>query len=148
MSRLSSEEIAALSNVIVRCREAAIQHRTAANVCGDTALVQALESLSRERLALFRDIAPQVGADFETPATPAHEKELLDSVMGRLKAEIGQDKVVHLLDDCQSKETRVAEAAGAALLHVGDPSIRYRLESLRKDAMSRIALLRNEYHSS
>jgi uncharacterized protein (TIGR02284 family) len=142
MSVLRSEIVIALNDVVSACREAASQHQTAADACGDEALRGALAALSRERSAAIDEISQKVQELGDVPNAPPHEKELFESAVTRVKAALSDDELTALLDDCQAKELRVAEAAAAAVAHAGDDALRTRLERLGDDAKTRIPALR------
>lgn len=142
MSVLRSEIVIALNDLVSACREAASQHRTAADACGDEALRAALADLSRERSAAIDDISRKVQELGDVPNAPPHEKELFEAAVTRVKAALSEDELTALLEDCEAKELRVAETATTAAAHAGDKALRARLERLGDDAKSRIAALR------
>lgn len=148
MSILRSEVVVALNDVIMACREAAIHHETAADACSVEKLQRALEALSRDRRAAFDELSEKVNDLGDAPNAPAHEKELLDSAVTRVKAALSTDEIIALLDGCESKESRIAEAARVTIRHTDDASLRSRLEELRDDATSRIPALRQEFDES
>jgi len=145
MSMLRSEIVIALNDVVVACREAASQHQTAAAACGDEALRAALEELSRDRSAAIDEISQKVQDLGDVPNAPPHEKELFETAVTRVKAALSDDELAALLEDCESKELRVAEAAAAAVRHADDGDLRARLERLGDDAESRIPALRRRF---
>lgn len=145
MSILRSDFLVSLNDLIVACREAATQHWTAADVCGDEDLEQAFRRLSRDRNAAYEELAGKVADLGDVPNAPAHEKELLSSVVTRVKAALSEDEVSRLFDDCQEKEARIVELAGAVLEFADNEALQARLKELRADAADRIDVLRRTH---
>lgn len=148
MSILRSDFLVSLNDLIVACREAAIQHWTAADICGDKGLEQEFRRLSQDRNAAFEELASKVTDLGDVPNAPAHEKELLSSVATRVKAALSEDEMSRLFDDCQAKEAQIIESADAVLQFADDESLQARVRELRDDADQRINELRQRYSSS
>lgn len=145
MDIIRSSLLVALNDLIIACREAASRHRTAAEAVDNRDLEHELRRLADARTALADDLAEIVKKKGDIPNAPPDERELLETVAARVKAALGTDETARLLDGCQAKEDRVAEAAEAALGENLDAPLRRRLNALRDDAHSRIALLRRRH---
>ena len=148
MNILRNEVEVTLNDLAIACREAAIHHRTAAEIAGEGELRRALDRLSRSRAREHEEILEILKNLGDTPNAPAHEKEFLDSAVARFKAAISKDERAALLADCQSKEDRIGESARAALRHAEDDALRSRLAKLEENARTSVPALQKKFVST
>ncbi len=148
MSLLRSDSLVALNDLLVACREAASCHRTAADTCPDPDIAKDLAALAQDREDMAENLAETLIAMDDIPNAPNEEKELIEATLTRVKSLLGESEILQLLEDCRTKEQRVAEAADVAVAQKLDKSLQRKIASLRDDATSRMADLNRRYASS
>lgn len=148
MRYLRDEDLIAINELIVACREAADRHGTVADLVQDRHLAAELSALGRDRAAVADELAEAVIAKDDIPNAPSEEKVLLEAAATRLKAAISRDDTLKLLEDCKAKEDRVAEISATSLSNEVEESLRQMISSLRADASSRLDALMRAYRPS
>lgn len=130
---LRSDLMVALNDAIVACREAADQHRTGAEACGEDAACAIFTGLAQRREHAADRLAQFVIAAHDIPNAPAAEKELLAGVFSRTKAALMSDTLHSLAADSRAREESVATAVGLALAQGAEDDLRLALQALAED---------------
>ncbi len=135
MTVLRSDLMVALNDAIVACREAADQHRTGAEACGQDTACAAFTALAARREEAADRLAKFVIAAHDIPNAPAAERELLAGAFSRTKAALMPDTLQSLAADSRVREDSVANAVGAALAQGAEGDLRVALQALAQDVV-------------
>jgi len=130
---LRSDLMVALNDAIVACREAADQHRTGAEACGEDTACATFTALAKRREQAADRLAQFVIAAHDIPNAPAAERELLAGAFSRTKAALMPDTLHSLAADSRIREESVATAVGTALAQGAEGELRLALQALAQD---------------
>lgn len=125
---LRDQGTVALNDLLVALKEAVTRYRTAARL--DPALGQPLTALAAQHEWAVARLAGYLLAEGDLPDAPDPERELVDALVGRLKAALTGHPAT-LLAEAAERELRLAELATAAIAVVDEPALRALLEQVR-----------------
>lgn len=141
MAILRDENMMALNDLVVACREAANRITAASEAMDDDGLATRLAALAEQRNAAADELAEIIVSQDDIPNVPNSERELLRNVATRVVAALSDDRQRELLVRCRDADDAIVEAAERVLsLAVGDPADGL-ARSLRDQAATQIRQL-------
>jgi len=113
MTLLRSDLLVALNDTLVACRQAAAQHRSGGEWCGDAPTCEALQALAEEREADAHVLGRFVLAHDDIPNAPPEERMLIATTLSRARAALASDPRASILADSAAREADLADALAA-----------------------------------
>jgi len=112
---LRNQQQLALNQVETLCIEAADHYTAAARQTDDASLVELFEELAEHRAHLAAELAQHIRAMDDLPQAPDPDREKASDIISAVKSFFAEDSEESLIQDRETFEYRVAQAAQAAL---------------------------------
>lgn len=112
---LRNQQQLALNQVETLCIEAADHYEAAARQADNAELVQLFEELAEHRTRLAAELADHIRAMDDLPQAPDPDREKASDIISAVKSFFAEDTEESLIQDRETFEHKVMQAAQAAL---------------------------------